>query len=232
MAYGAGPSVRSSNIPHEARRARNVPCEQGCGVTRSLPDRGRYRMTHHSTGWTRREGAPIPRSVSEQTTDALRTLPPPRASMSVADRRREEERCQDHCQRGNSWEARRHPAGGEKNIADLRGHVIVIEALEDKGRGARHPPGTQPRKLWKERDERSSAHAICPAELEERPMLHGADRERRSPACPSREGNCMSFLIRRRGERNWHEPITPESHEREASFQKLLAHSLNSPSGN
>ena len=46
---------------------------------------------------------------------------------------REEERCQDHCaSEGTAGRLVVTPAGGEKNIADLRGHVIVIEALEDK----------------------------------------------------------------------------------------------------
>ena len=44
-----------------------------------------------------------------------------------------EVRCQDHCaSEGTAGRLVVTPAGGEKNIADLRGHVIVIEALEDK----------------------------------------------------------------------------------------------------
>src|ERR1035438_3212001 len=50
----------------------------------------------------------------------------------------------------------------------------------------------------------------------------------RSPACPAAKGTAMSLLIRRRGEENWHEPIT-QSHTKEAELQKLLAHSLTPP---
>jgi len=119
------------------------------------------------------------------------------------------------------------PQAAKRTSLTSEGTWIVIEALEDKAE-ERVIHGTQPRKLWKERDERSSAACHLPSRTGG--ATYAARCRSRALAVrlvqPRRNCHVTSDPSSWRG--NWHEPIT-QSHTKEAELQKLLAHSLTPP---